>query len=308
MNHLDAQNSMADYLDGDLPLEQRARFDAHLDTCEECVHELEQLRQIPYLLKGLPEVEPPAMLTHDVMRKIRLGEAEPRLWDRVGDFFAELASPGIAIPAGAMVAAFFLAVTSGQFEWSPVRTTPRSAVIAQSASASSLAPIPREAAALASEILRPAPQAVVPQMVRGGDGTLVAARPRAVFELLPVRSGDKGVPGVLPNSPQRVRIVVRRPSLGSRFAGAGLGMPRSADDWLAVVLQEPAEFARRQSSLSLAEREHWVRVLAQRAVETDSSQAVLIALRRSGTAASLAFAGAFAAESEQATAVFATAR
>ena len=85
-------------------------------------------------------------------------------------------------------------------------------------------------------------------------------------------------------------------------------MPRSADDWLAVVLQEPAEFARRQLSLSLAEREHWVRVLAQRAVETGSSQAVLAALTRSGTPASLAFASAFAAESMQATAVFATAR
>jgi len=301
VNHLDARNSMPDYLDGELPLDLRARFDAHLEDCDECSIILDQLRQIPGLLQALPDVDPPPMLTHDVMRRVRMGEAEPRLWDRVRDFLSELTSPGIAIPAGAMLAAFFLAVTSGQFEWSPARTTPRP-------TANELAPIPREATALASRILRPAPPVPVPQMVRGGDGARFTRQPRAVFQLQPVRAGDEAAPGLLPSGPQRVRIVARRPSLGSRFSDPGVGMPSSADDWLVVVLQQPAEFARRQASLSLAEREHWVRALARRAVETGSEQAVLSALRRSGTPAGVALAKAFAVESDQAAEVMATAR
>ena len=301
MNHLDARNSMEDYLEGELPLELRARFDAHLDDCADCSRFLDQLRRIPGLLQALPDVEPPPMLTHDVMRRVRMGEAEPRLLDRLRDFLSELLSPGIAIPAGAMLAAFFLAVTSGQFEWSPARTTPRPI-------ANELAPIPREATALANRILRPAASGPVPQLVRAGDGARYVSQPLAVFELQPVSATDPAVPGLQDGAPQRVRIMARRPSLGSRFSGAGLGMPSSADDWLAVVLQEPAEFARRQASLSLAEREHWVRVLARRAVETGSEQAVLSALQHSGTSAGLALARSFAAESKQASAVVATAR
>ena len=62
------------------------------------------------------------------------------------------------------------------------------------------------------------------------------------------------------------------------------------------MLHQPAEFARRQASLSLAEREHWVRVLARRAAETASQQDVLDALRRSGGPEALQFANAFEAE------------
>jgi hypothetical protein len=297
VNHSDAQNSIADYLDGELSLEQRARLDAHLDSCADCTREVEELREIPHLLSGLPDEELPPMLAQDVMRRIRLGEGEQRLRDRVLGFLTELTSPGIAIPAAAMFAAFFLAVTSGQFEWSPVRTTPRALTAVEQPRADALAPIPREAAALARQIFRSSPELPVSRAERGGDGTLIANQPRAVFELLPASAVEGG--GPLQSGPQRARVVVRRPSLGARFAEPGLGMPRSADDWLAVVLHEPTEFARRQASLSLAEREHWIRVLARRSMETGSAEAVLAALRRSGTPQALGLAAAFVAQVQQ---------
>jgi anti-sigma factor RsiW len=36
---------LSDYLEGVMPPEERARFDAHLDLCEGCVHYVTQMRQ-----------------------------------------------------------------------------------------------------------------------------------------------------------------------------------------------------------------------------------------------------------------------
>ncbi|MEE2663206.1 MAG: anti-sigma factor [Myxococcota bacterium] len=295
MNHKDVQNRMADYLEGDLALDKRAVFDAHLDGCAECRAEAEELREIPNLLRKLPDVEPPPMLAADVMRRIRLGEATPTLGDRIRSLLSELASPGIAIPTGAMLAAFVLALTSGQFQLSG--TTSREP--AELSSAQRLAPIPPGAAALARRVF--GSPSLVPQLARSGHAP-VASQRRAYFELQPV-STERRAGGAQP----RVRIVAR-PSLASRFAGSGQSSPSSVDDWLAVVLQQPAEFARRQASLSLAEREHWVRVLALRAAETGSTAAVIEALQRRGGNAARTFANAFAAEARLASAQLATSR
>ena len=99
-------------------------------------------------LRELPSEIFPQELQHSLAVELQkenpnfnmMGQPAPQ---RLRDVLSELLSPGIAIPAGAMLAAFFLAVTSGQFEWSPARTTPRPI-------ANQLAPIPREATALAS--------------------------------------------------------------------------------------------------------------------------------------------------------------
>ena len=70
MNHSEASALLADYMEGDLPLAHRARFDAHLDECAECVAELEALRGTVDLLRGLPDPAPPPDLTRSVMRPI----------------------------------------------------------------------------------------------------------------------------------------------------------------------------------------------------------------------------------------------
>lgn len=295
MNHKDVHNRMSDYLDGDLDLDKRAVFDAHLDGCAECRADAEELRQIPNLLRNLPDVEPPPMLAADVMRRIRLGEATPTVGDRIRGLLSEFASPGIAIPTGAMLAAFVLALTSGQFQLSG--TTARAP--AERSSVQRLAPIPPEAAELASRVFRSPTE--MPQLARIGQVPAASQR-RAYFELQPVSTELRGS-GAQP----RVQIVAR-PSLASRFAGAGRSSPSSADDWLAVVLQQPAEFARRQASLSLAEREHWVRVLALRAAETGTTGAVIDALQRRGGKEAQSFAQAFGAEARIASAQLATSR
>jgi anti-sigma factor RsiW len=45
VKHSDVQDHMADYLEGDLPLERRALFDAHLDDCEACLSEIREVQR-----------------------------------------------------------------------------------------------------------------------------------------------------------------------------------------------------------------------------------------------------------------------
>lgn len=289
---------MAEYLEGDLALERRALFDAHLDGCAECSSELSELRSTIGLLRALPDVEAPPQLTNDVMRRIRLGEATPTGFARVGEFIRDLFAPGIAIPAGAMVAAFALAVSSGQFQ---MPFGPSQASLPESASIQ-LAPIPREAQASAERAFVTTLEGMRARSAFVGNHlTRVASRPPTVFQVTPAATGSAA--GTAP----KVRVVVRR-SLGSAFAVGEQGTPRSVDDWLAVVLQKPSEFAQRQASLSLAEREHWVRALARRAVERGVADDVVRSLETSFRPEATTLAKAFAAQAELASAQIATSR
>ena len=59
MNHSDIQGRMADYLEGELSLGNRALFDAHLDGCGDCSRDLSAMRETIGLLRSLPAPEPP---------------------------------------------------------------------------------------------------------------------------------------------------------------------------------------------------------------------------------------------------------
>ena len=287
MNHSDVRNRMAEYLEGDLSLDRRALFDAHLDACPDCASDLEELRTTIHLLRSLPDVEPPPQLAADVMRRIRLGEATPGALERLREFVVDLFSPGIAVPAGAMVAAFAMAVTSGTFEL-PF-AGPQAVSLSQTASAD-LAPIPREAQVFANQVFAGrAADRQGPAAFRGSDSTPATTRPPVVFQVLPASTGSSQ-----PAAP-RVRVVVQ-PRPEAALEDGTPGTPRTVDDWLAVVVAQPAAFASRQASLSVAEQEHWVRALARGAVERGMQDVVVASLRRSGTPEATSLAEAIAGQ------------
>ena len=105
MNHADVKNHLADYLEGDLSLDARALVDAHLDGCAECAEEVDQMLQTIRLLRMLPEPEPPPMITANVMRRIRAGEADPSLLERIRSVVGSILEPGFVLPASAVAAA-----------------------------------------------------------------------------------------------------------------------------------------------------------------------------------------------------------
>jgi len=102
MKHADVRDRLGPYLEGDLPLQQRALVDAHLDVCPSCAAELKELRGTIALLRSLPEVEPPQGLAGRVMARIQAGEARPTLWVRLVDGFDLVLRPR---PLVALVAA-----------------------------------------------------------------------------------------------------------------------------------------------------------------------------------------------------------
>jgi hypothetical protein len=101
MTDTHVRDRLGDHLEGDLSLDERSRVDAHLADCAECADELRELRATIHLLRGLPDPEPPARLTAEVMRRIEAGEgSEPRvvrLFRRAGEpRFAAALAAGIA--------------------------------------------------------------------------------------------------------------------------------------------------------------------------------------------------------------------
>jgi hypothetical protein len=117
---------MARYLDGDLSLDVRALFDAHLDQCVDCSQELSEMRDTIRLLRGLPSEEPPANFVSDVMARITEGEGQPSLWNRVADQLSEVLTPRFAVPISAVAAGLTLAVMSGDLSLESLNFEPRS--------------------------------------------------------------------------------------------------------------------------------------------------------------------------------------
>jgi len=87
MNHREIRRRMGEYLQGDLPLAQRALFDGHLDGCPACAAELSALRETIQRLRGLPTPDVPANLVDRVVARIADGEGRARPWDGLVAFW-----------------------------------------------------------------------------------------------------------------------------------------------------------------------------------------------------------------------------
>lgn len=79
MNHARARGLLADYLEGDLDLSERAELDRHLAECPSCNEEVRSLRGLVGLLRGLPDPGPQVDLADAVMQRIAAGEGRPLL-------------------------------------------------------------------------------------------------------------------------------------------------------------------------------------------------------------------------------------
>ena len=94
MNHSDIQSRMANYLEGELALGDRALFDGHLDSCESCSGELSEMRATINLLRRLPTPEPPATglntVVGDLWRELGVTRQTPhRFVDPKGELRAD---------------------------------------------------------------------------------------------------------------------------------------------------------------------------------------------------------------------------
>ena len=303
MNHSDIQNSMADYLEGDLSLDRRALFDAHLDACEPCSTELSEMRETIGLLRHLATPEAPSDLADNVMRRIAAGEGQPGWFDRVARGLSQisswLAAPRFAVPATATAAALaVLVVTNDRGFTSPgsATTTHAAGVMARRSDGAAPERITRtrvksSAAAVATTQAEPSsqPHARADSLVAG---------PRLGMRGSGLANGTSQAPAA---GGHRAAGSQRLSLASVEIAGTlETASTRTRDDWLDVSIEQPQRFAREHSELSSVEQELWVRHLARRAAELERLDEVLIALRATGDPKALALADSFAAAAQPA--------
>jgi hypothetical protein len=105
VNHADIKKHLADYLEGELRIDERALVDAHLDACDSCAGEVNEMLQTIRLLRTLPEPKLPPMIAANVMRRIRTGESQLGFFGRIGRTLGGVLEPGFVLPASAIAAA-----------------------------------------------------------------------------------------------------------------------------------------------------------------------------------------------------------
>jgi hypothetical protein len=335
VRHAEVQSQLADYLEGDLPLTKRARIDAHFDICESCSNDLAELRQTISLVRGLPTPEPPADLVESVMARVRAGEGRVRLWDRISAKLGELSSPIFVVPAGAVAVALVTLVISGDlvgvFEPAQLVETEFAASLPAGPGG------PADPARPPGEQVRPGAPGLASARtaVAGVERRARAQRPLGPLEPLPQRSFVATAPFSDPlfgvrEWQLRDMLVTRAPFRGTSRAelipvASGAGQrsnlvelmnvpaplvstrdPAERKQWrsyeldgrLAIALTDPVLFVQDLARHSLAERELWLRELADRALETGRVEAVEDSLRASGAPEAIAMADVFAEASK----------
>ena len=303
MKHSDVHNLMADYLEGDLELDQRALFDAHLDDCPDCAEDVAGMRGTISLLHSLPDPVVPEEMSGQIMRRVRSGEMYPAWRDALRAIFAPLLEPRILAPVSAGVLVIGLVLGSSEFlevrrvgpETTPAlasttggpnstgalastaENSPRFVLIqnaAQRAPAAGFRPTPKqEMIALSTLMANSSPLGEIKFNV--GPLPLLAARPehdhmqkQSQYELVSVRPDDSAS-----------RAMVRMPSNSS--SALERARQPSAEDWLVRIQDDPAGFASRLAFASLAEQELWVQHLAKVARQNNELNEVVASLRSS---------------------------
>lgn len=322
MNHADVQRQMADYLEGDLALDRRALFDAHLDECAECAAEVVSMQDTISLLRSLPEPQVPAGFSSQVMRRVRSGEGDRGLRDWLLGALDTLFAPKLLYPVSvAMIAAGVLLAT-GQVQLiqqtTPTRQTSGSDLIVRLSpgTGSSAAPAADERRQLVGALAATEPTGPG-QLASGGDGTTARMAPEREFmRVVPIEELVMAQQQTRPPWARNARStgtggavsVATSPGIGAG-GGARGGMPRPAaasdrdlpttDEWLSELVSSPTVFAARLSRLTLAEQELWVQSLARHAAEQGRLDEVIEALRRGPTADARLLADDFAAVGER---------
>ncbi|WP_245554916.1 zf-HC2 domain-containing protein [Cohnella laeviribosi] len=75
----DAIAYMHEYLDGDLPLEQRRKLKHHLSECPACAARFQSMQHTEALLRAMPVEAAPADLTHKIMKSLPRTRS-PKSW------------------------------------------------------------------------------------------------------------------------------------------------------------------------------------------------------------------------------------
>lgn len=83
MNCDEVQSRLSEYLENLLDPQTTGSIAGHLSACAHCRAEADDITQTIYLVKALPEIEPPAAFATRVMAYVRETAAQPPFWQRL---------------------------------------------------------------------------------------------------------------------------------------------------------------------------------------------------------------------------------
>ena len=329
MNHSDVQDHMADYLEGHLPLEKRALFDAHLDDCPNCFDEIRAVQQTITLMRSLPEPEVPDGFAESVMGLIREREERASWIESLREALKLLVSPRVLVPASIAMIALGIIGGTRQVQDALLIPGPSPQFVGQTqpTESSRLAGIPAPGTSFdpapANRVLRkptlqirfqsdpvwanlPGPIRIPSDQLAGmapvfsrqflrNDGQLGARWVKNGFiqEVSPGQAGVLRVAG--PSHAETQGLNAGRMGFGSPTQTLPLERQPSADEWLARLRRNPGEFASLLSGSSLAEQELWIANLTRHAIERGELDEVIAALRESSSEKANLLAQDFAA-------------
>ena len=298
MKHSDVQDHMADYLEGDLPLEKRALFDAHLDDCEACLGEIRDVQRTITLLRSLPEPQVPSGFTESVMRRVRENEDRQSLLENLREAFGILLSPRILVPVSVSMIVLGIIAGNDKIEDALLLESQRTPFAASDRPAGGpvLAGVPGAGvptrAEASNRVGRPSTLQITIQSGLASD-VLPGPMHQGPPELLdfarvfraPSPQGERRFAGQAPGV-----LRVAAPSQGWRqdrleFSPLSASRPASrqpsAEAWLARLRRNPADFALAIGGYTLAEQELWIVNLARHAVARGELDDIVSVLRGS---------------------------
>jgi hypothetical protein len=111
MTHLETENLVSEYLEGQLDVTRRLEFEAHLGTCPACRELVADVRHVLEYCRSAENPEPPAWLVPKILLAT-IGEPQPSLIERLRAFVRPALQPRVAYSVAMAVFSFSIIINA----------------------------------------------------------------------------------------------------------------------------------------------------------------------------------------------------
>jgi len=109
MTHMELENLVSDYLEGQLDTARRVEVEAHLDGCPECKELTATVREGIELCRSAEDLEPAPWLVSKIMRAT-VGERKATFWDQAAAYIRPVLHPRVAYAVAMGVFSFSIII------------------------------------------------------------------------------------------------------------------------------------------------------------------------------------------------------
>lgn len=111
MTHLEIENLVSEYLEGQLDVTRRLEFEAHLGTCPGCGQLVAHVRHVMEHCRSAESPEPPPWLVPKILLAT-IGEPQPSLIERLRAFIRPVLQPRVAYGVAMAVFSFSIIINA----------------------------------------------------------------------------------------------------------------------------------------------------------------------------------------------------